>query len=340
MNTRTAFKIVAAVVLSLLGMALLPFLALPYGNLDWIAYEPAYQQGYTFPPTTQPPPKPTPRIPCAGQPGPDEPLAARINGQGIGMEAFEREMAQFLAALVTAGTDLQAEDVQEGMPEYRRQVLDRLIDAALVQQAAVELGLTITDEEIQGRASREISQNGGLDWFEERPQETGQTWQDYQSDIYQDQLRLAILDKVTAGITGTVEMVWARQIVVASREDAWEVLARLASGENLAAVARELSLDGWTRDQGGDLGWLPRGLGWITPQVEEAAFAGQPGQIQGPIQAGDLHVIIQTLDHRSDLPLDPDMRKALRAIAFEQWLAGCRKAAEVEILIDLNAPAP
>jgi parvulin-like peptidyl-prolyl isomerase len=339
-STRTGLKIAAAVALSLLGMALLPLMALPYGSLDWLAYDPAYKQGYSFPPTAQPPPKAAPEIPCAERPGSDEPLAARVNGQGIGLRAFEREMAQFLAALEASGADLQGENVQAEMPQFRRQVLDRLIDDVLVQQAAVELQLTISGEEIQIRVSEEISQSGGLDWFEGWLQETGQTRIEYERDVCQDLLRQAILDRVTAGITGTMEMVWARQIVVASVEDAWAALTRLASGEGMAEVAKEISLDEWTRDLGGDLGWLPRGLGWIAPEVEDAAFSGKPGQVQGPFQVGDRYVIIQTLDHQANHPLDPDTREALRAIAFEQWLAERRGAAEIEIMIDLDSPVP
>jgi foldase protein PrsA len=329
-------KIAAAVALSLLGVALLPVLALPYGSLDWLIYDPAYRQGYSFPPTPRPPPTPIPEIPCAERPDPGEPLAATVNGQGIGLNAFEREMAQFLAALAAAGIDLQDESVEAEMPAYRRQVLDVLIDDVLVQQAAVEARITVPANEIEAQVTQEVSQTGGLDSFEHWLDETGQTWAEYERDVCQDLLRQTVLDRVTADITGTVDMVWARQIVVATVEDAWEVLTRLASGEDFADVARSMSVDEQTRDQGGDLGWFPRGLGWIAPEVEEAAFAGQPGQVQGPIQVGDRYVIVQIVDRQADRPLDPDTRAALRSIAFEQWLAGRWAEADVEILVDLD----
>jgi parvulin-like peptidyl-prolyl isomerase len=337
-NAGRVVKIGAVLALSLLGMALLPLLALPYGNLDWSAYDPAYKQSCNVPPTSQPTVEPTPKIPCAEQPASDEPLAARVNGQGIGLAAFEREMAQFLAALEAGGVDLQDEENQARMPERRRQVLDLLIDDVLVQQAAVEAGLDVTDEEIQIRMTEEVSQSGGLEWFEGWLQATGQTWPEYERDVCQDLLRQAIMDQVTAEISGTVEMVWARQIVVATAEEAWRVLTRLASGEDFASVAMDMSLDEQTREFGGDLGWFPRGLGWLAPEVEDAAFSGEPGQVQGPFQVGEHYVIVQTLDYQAERTLDPDTREALRAIGFERWLAGRREAAEIEILIDLDAP--
>lgn len=198
---RRCLKIGVVLALSLLGMALLPLLALPYGSLDWLAYDPSYRQGYCVPPPTEAIPPPTPELLCAEQPGPDEPLAARVNRQGIGLATFEREVAQFLLALKAAGVDLQEESFQAEMPRYRRQVLDRLIDDLLVQQAAVEAGLTVTPAEIQARLEEELSRSGGLDWFEGWLAETGQTWPEYERDVCQDLLRQAVFDKVTAEIT-------------------------------------------------------------------------------------------------------------------------------------------
>jgi foldase protein PrsA len=320
-------KIAGALVLSLLGMALLPLLALPYGSLDWVVYDPAYKQGYGFPPAGPP----SPEIPCAELPGPGEPLAAQVNGQGIGLSAFERELAQFLDALETSGVDVQSEEIRSQMPTFHRQVLDLLIDDVLVQQAAVEIDITVTDEEIQSRVVEEISQGGGLDWLVTWLERTGQTIKEFERDVCQDILYRAVRDHVTAEITGTMEMVWARQIVVATEEEATAVLARLASGEDFAKVAREASLDDQTRDRGGDLGWFPQGPGWTLPDVEDAAFAGTPGQVRGPIQVGDRYIIVQTLDHQANRPLGANTREALRAIVFEQWLVEQREAAEIEI---------
>jgi foldase protein PrsA len=124
---------------------------------------------------------------------------------------------------------------------------------------------------------------------------------------------------------------------VATEDEAIAVLNRLASGEPFDAVAREVSLDARTRDLGGDLGWFPRGFGWVPPEVEDAAFAGAPGQVQGPIRSGDLYYIIQTIEYEAARVLDPDTREALRATAFELWLAERRAVAEVEIFVDLEA---
>jgi parvulin-like peptidyl-prolyl isomerase len=325
------------VVLSLLGLALMPLLALPYGGFDWLPYDPAYKGSYGHPAASLPTAVPAPDIPCAEIPEMGEPLAAWVNGQSIGLEAFEREMAQLLAALAASGVDLESDEAQAELPELRLQIIESLIRDVLVQQAAVEIEIGVDDQEIQTRVTEDVELAGGREPFQVWLEQTGQTWGEFERDVCQDILNQKVLDHVTAGITGTMELVWARQIVVATEDEAIAVLNRLASGEPFDAVAREVSLDDRTRDSGGDMGWFPRGYGWAPPQVEDAAFAGVPGQVQGPIQAGDLYYVIQTIDYVAERVLDPDTREALRAVAFELWLAERREAAEVEIFIDLEA---
>lgn len=73
------------------------------------------------------------------------------------------------------------------------------------------------------------------------------------------------------------------------RAQAEKVLQRLAAGEEFAAVAREVSKGPGAAD-GGDLGWLRRGV--VQKALEDAAFALQPGQVSGIVRAGPgLHLL-------------------------------------------------
>jgi parvulin-like peptidyl-prolyl isomerase len=316
---------------------------LPYGGLDWVAYDPAYQGSQSFQPTPVPEVV-IPEIPCSELPELGEPLAAVVNSypegvgepQGIRLAAYERELTQFLDALEASGVDLESEEVQAEMPTYRQEILEMLIGEVLVQQAAVEAGIVVIDEDIQLRVAEQVEQGGGVEPFEAWLQETGQTWEEFDRTMCLDLLHQAVLDHVTFEITGTMEMVWARQIVVASEPDAMTVMERLASGEPFEVVASEVSIDEYTKQQGGDLGWFPQGFDWLPPEVEEAAFAGEPGQVQGPIQVEEVFVILQTLCCQEDRLLEPEVRDVLRAVAFEKWLAERWEAAEIEIFVDLE----
>jgi peptidyl-prolyl cis-trans isomerase D len=74
------------------------------------------------------------------------------------------------------------------------------------------------------------------------------------------------------------------------RSLAADILRRAQSGEDFAQLAQTYSEDESNRDKGGDLGFFKRGA--MVKPFEEAAFAGNPGDIVGPVQTTfGLHVI-------------------------------------------------
>ena len=82
----------------------------------------------------------------------------------------------------------------------------------------------------------------------------------------------------------------ARHIVVKTRAEADEVLAMLEQGGDFAAAAASRSIDETTRKQGGDLGWIPRGV--MTPAFENVVFTLKPGALSGVIETSyGFHVV-------------------------------------------------
>jgi peptidyl-prolyl cis-trans isomerase D len=78
--------------------------------------------------------------------------------------------------------------------------------------------------------------------------------------------------------------------LAAARERADAARTRVVEGEAFEDVARELSEDPGSRDQGGNLGKFARGDN--TPVFEEAAFALQPGDLSDVVQSdAGFHVI-------------------------------------------------
>lgn len=66
----------------------------------------------------------------------------------------------------------------------------------------------------------------------------------------------------------------ARHILVATEDEAKEVIKQLDSGKDFAEIAKEKSTDS-NKDDGGDLGWF--GKGRMVPEFEEAAFGLEKG---------------------------------------------------------------
>lgn len=59
--------------------------------------------------------------------------------------------------------------------------------------------------------------------------------------------------------------------------------ARIEAGEEFAAVAEEASQDPGSARQGGDLGWVERGM--MVPAFEAALFAMEPGTVSEPVRS-------------------------------------------------------
>jgi peptidyl-prolyl cis-trans isomerase D len=69
---------------------------------------------------------------------------------------------------------------------------------------------------------------------------------------------------------------------VEAEAEANAVLARLNAGEDFAELAAEVSDDVGTRNQGGDLGWMARGV--MAGPFEDALFDMSVGEIRGPVE--------------------------------------------------------
>ncbi|HEY2590752.1 MAG TPA: peptidyl-prolyl cis-trans isomerase [Steroidobacteraceae bacterium] len=72
-----------------------------------------------------------------------------------------------------------------------------------------------------------------------------------------------------------------------------EVLAKLKSGGNFEALAKEYSDDPGSASQGGDLGWSERSALSAEPPFADAVFAMKTGEIRGPVKTQFGYHIIQ-----------------------------------------------
>lgn len=252
-------------------------------------------------------------LPATVTPTP-EPLAAYVNGEPITLAAFESEVARFEAAQVELGIDLAS------LGDYRAGVLDQLIDLSLLMQFAVSRGSDLSEDELDQR----ILAAGGT--------AAGYTEGEFRSAFRREILAARAVGAITDVLPLAVEHTSARHILVATREEAEELLSQLANGADFGTLAVIHSRDPSTRPAGGELGWFPRGL-LTMPEVEEVAFSLQPGEVSGVIESALGFHILEVLG-REDRPLVGEMQTHYRVAAVEEWLAEQRQRAEIEIFID------
>jgi parvulin-like peptidyl-prolyl isomerase len=266
-------------------------------------------------------------------PSSERPLAALVNGQPILLADYQQEIARFEAAMAGQGFDLKSEDGQAMLAQMRRQVLDSMIEQVLIKQAATQEGMAVSEEELEAVIQQSIEEGGGQASFEEWLQTSDLTYEDFKEEIRFQLLAQAIFERVTGSVPTTAEQVHARHIVVQTEEEAQAILAQLQAGGDFVALARERSQDENTKETGGDLGFFPRGQ-LISPELEEAAFALQPGQISEVVRSQFGYHIVQVLERASDRPLPLEVLNSLKEQAFAAWMQEQWDNATVERFID------
>ncbi len=258
-------------------------------------------------------------LPPAEQTTPTLPtFVATVNGEGISAESYNTNLALYRAAQTQTGTLLATEDVEQV-------VLDDLINRLLLAQGARAAGFTAADATVDERLSTVIEQAGGQQAFD--------AWlitQGFTPESFRQELKLEIeaghmRAEIAAGVPTTAEQVEARQILLNDEFQAERLLDQLENGTPFETVVQNND-----PQRLGTLGWFPRGY-LLQPEVEEAAFALQPGEHSRVIQSALGYHLIEIIDRDPARPLSPQARLALQLKAVEDWLQTQRAQSAIEI---------
>ena len=244
-------------------------------------------------------------------------VAATVDGDVITLaELVERSGDEYRRAeALPAGAAREA---------ARRKALRRAFDDAIAEKLlaaqAAELGLEATDAQVDAAIEDIKKRNGldekrldealvqqGLDRVSFRRQVKGNL-QTYNLLGYKVRNRVKVSDEDVRNYYqrhaveyAGEEEVHVRHIFLPLAENAPQadeakaralgatVLQRLAAGEDFAALAKQVSKGPGAQD-GGDLGWLRRGV--VQRALEDAAFGLKQGQVSPLVRAGPgLHVL-------------------------------------------------
>ncbi|EFU43562.1 PpiC-type peptidyl-prolyl cis-trans isomerase [Paenibacillus vortex V453] len=112
-------------------------------------------------------------------------------------------------------------------------------------------------------------------------------------------------------------------IEVASEDEANQAMDRLENGEDFAALASEISLDEYTREEGGQIGLIEEDDPFLPPALLDAALELEPGDIAGPISLTDTYAIVYLHDIiEPKAPSEDKIREAVRKqLALEQSIS-------------------
>ena len=138
-------------------------------------------------------------------------------------------------------------------------------------------------------------------------------------------LRTKVSEDVTKELRPEEEQVWVRHILVDSEEKANEVIEKLNSGSEWAALAAEYSTDTSNKDNGGDLGWIGINDSYVE-EFKDGAFAlNETGEISEPIQSQFGWHVIQLVSKATN-SIDAAKFQQNKQTFFDNWLLELRNA--------------
>jgi peptidyl-prolyl cis-trans isomerase C len=237
---------------------------------------------------------PRPEVNAADALGADSEVVAQVNGKPI-------YRTDVLAEAVKRRWITVAQDLDPASPQFG-QIVEDLIEEKLFAEEAVTQKLD-QDPDVQRRLerAREIVLAQAL-----RQKISAEVLsEDNVQRFYRDRNR-----QIPLG-----QMVRARIIVTAGREDAEAAKRLLTRGQTFAAVAFERSQDAETRAEGGDLGkeFLPESL---PDGLRQAAQTTPVGEVAGPIQTPKGWYLIKVESRRQE---EPPTLEQLRP-EIQRWL--------------------
>lgn len=291
---------------------------------------------------------------------PGEPVAI-VNGTKIRTDDYEDLVAALSYNLILnlqtidtsqEGSELLTSYYQQQLEFVPQAALEQLIEDVLIQEEADQLGLTVSDEEVEQAifAQPQIPVTDAAAIPTPIPQEElnaryraslrqmdvsdGQ----FREIVRRDLLRGKLQEHLASQVETTGLVAHARIIQTETEQEARDALDRIESGEDFAIVAQEVSTDTQTAENGGDLGWVTTGQisSRYGEDLEKAVFSMSPGDMR-VVQSNDMWYVVELLDLDENGPLPEDVLNARQANALNDWLAERKASPDVEIERILDA---
>jgi len=236
-------------------------------------------------------------IGCGGLP---RSAVAEVNGKVITRQDLDQAMEEYKQQFGDQGMPA------EGTEEYtalQKQIVARLVDEEILWFEAEDMGISVSDEEIDAQIDTATQQAGGEEQLQQALESSNLTMDQYKDSVRKSLLFQKIYPEVTKDAAEPTdqdarayydanpdqfqqpEMRKVSHILVKTEEEANAVKARLDAGEDFATVAKEVSTDPGSKDKGGDLGEVPSENSGFVPEFEQAMDQLQPGEISDPVKS-------------------------------------------------------
>lgn len=264
---------------------------------------------------------------------------ARVNGEDITRAEFDR--------IYNQGVSQMGGQIPEDQAiEYKRLLLDMLIESTLITQEADRLGADLSDEAVDKRIDELLGETD-RETFEQEISAAGLTMEDVRDSV-RDQIArefvTAEASKETS--TGTLPETYSllEHILVDDEAKARELKAQIDAGADFNQLASENSTDTASAANGGSLGWSPTTA--YVPEFAAAADALAVGEVSEPVQSDFGWHIIRKVDQMEageaveEAPeeLQQQLSASAGEVALQAYIQKLRDQAEIEYLDETLKP--
>lgn len=226
---------------------------------------------------------------------------------------------------------LQPPKDSKQMDQFNRSVAKALAVSDVVDTSARERGIVIADKAASDQLDKMIQDNGVKDrsTFIQQIGARGVSEQDVIDEIKRQQANARLFAQITQVVKPSTDgdaqnyynqhqaqMVSPEQrdimnIVVPTPDQAQQIVQLAQNTNDFGALAKQFSIDGSTKDNGGSLGLVQADQ--LDPGYSKAAFSAPPGSVFGPVQTSQGWNIGRVNDVHPSVPMSfPQVKDAIK----------------------------
>jgi foldase protein PrsA len=279
--------------------------------------------------------------------------AATVNGQVIKVTDLNTQLEQLKKQYpqMFTGTDAEGR-----LLDFKQRLLENLINQALIEQAAKEKGINVSDADIQKQIDQLKSGFKDQSQFDQALKSAGMTVDQLKAQIKNQLVTQKLVETLAANQSVSQADIQAyydknksqffqkpakrASHILFKAEDkakAQKVLAQIkANPAAFAALAKANSIDTATASKGGDLGWPTQAY---VPEFQAALDKLKKGQLSGLVQSPyGWHIIVVTDERGGTQQSLAEVKSQIQQIivqqrrsdAYQQFLNDLRKNAKIE----------
>ncbi|MEG0326137.1 MAG: SurA N-terminal domain-containing protein [Cellulosilyticaceae bacterium] len=291
----------------------------------------------------------------------DDTVIAKVGDASIMQADLSKEMA-YIEQLLTMQFGETYKESEEAMALYKQQeelMLNYLIESELVIQSAKELGIEVTDAQVDEEIDAGKIQLGSEEAFQAFLTEQGMTEEAFREYLRENMAIGQVMEQVTKDVAVVDEDVakyyeenkaqFTRgpgaemsHILVEKEEDAKKIKEEFDGGKAFADLAAEYGTDG-TKDTGGSLGEF---IEYDSTKYDADFLAGakdlKEGEVSGPVKTQFGYHLIKVDNIQTDEVVTPleEVKESIKATLlqekqyekFSEHIAALREKTTIEII--------